>query len=96
MVDLLEEKNYWVHQVEYITAFKKGFILDMPSVQVDDNLDTKLEWSLDKGLPNGRVVSTSSTSKTSMHYLPRLAQATQAIIDVFGSPPHFDLTREFS
>lgn len=67
----------------------------MPSVQVDDNLDTKPESPLGWGPATRRPDSIPSVCKAPIYYISRLAQATQVAIDVIGVFPYFDLVHKF-
>ena len=54
----LRVEDYWVCQIELITAIKEGVIMNMTSVQVDDSLDTKPGSLLAKLLPmEGQISS---------------------------------------
>ena len=95
MAELLGVEDYWVHSVELIMALKEGVIIDMSFVQVDDRLDMNFESLLGKGSANWRADSIPLASKAPMHYLSKLAQATQAAMDALGAPIHFNPLQEF-
>lgn len=56
--------------------------MDMYSIQVNENMDTKYETSLNQYVDE-RMCDNPSSLKAPMTYLSRLVKATQTPLDVF-------------